>query len=98
MTDSAKETMAVKPSEAGLADIVACNSSICFIDGQAGRLIYRGYNVLELAERSNFEEVAYLLWYGRLPGLIEYDAFLDGFTNCMSCSKQISAIICIINQ
>ena len=67
-------------AKAGLEDIVACTSDICFIDGVDGRLVYRGYDVVELAEKSSFEEVAYLLWYGRLPGKIEFDVFLDGFT------------------
>lgn len=69
--------------ESGLADIVACDSDICFIDGENGRLVYRGYDALELAERSTFEEVAYLLWYGCLPRDTEYEAFLDGFTGSM---------------
>ena len=70
--------------EEGLADIIACNSAICFIDGQEGRLLYRGYNVVDLAENSTFEETAYLLWYGRLPGSTEFQAFLDGFTGSMA--------------
>lgn len=70
-------------SQAGLADVVACSSAICFIDGAGGRLMYRGYDAIELAGNSTFEEVAYLLWYGRLPGLTEFQAFLDGFTGCM---------------
>jgi len=69
--------------EAGLTDIVACNSAICFIDGKEGRLLYRGYDVLDLAANSTFEEVAYLLWYGRLPGQTEFQAFHDGFTGSM---------------
>lgn len=73
-----------KSNEAGLADVVACNSEICFIDGQKGRLVYRGYDVLDLARYSTFEEVAYLLWYGRLPGPTEFQAFLDGFTGSMT--------------
>lgn len=51
----------------GLADVVALSSRICFIDGRGGRLIYQGLDIRELAARSTFEEVAYLLWYGRLP-------------------------------
>jgi citrate synthase len=51
----------------GLEDVVALESRICFIDGREGRLIYRGYDIRDLASRSTFEEVAYLLWYGRLP-------------------------------
>lgn len=66
--------------EGGLAVVVACSSKICFIDGEKGRLLYRGYDVVDLAEFSTFEEVAYLLWFGRLPGLTEFQAFLDGFT------------------
>jgi citrate synthase len=73
----------MKQKEQGLSDVIACNSSICFIDGEGGRLIYRGYDVLDLARHSTFEEVAYLLWYGRLPGLTEFNAFLDGFTGSM---------------
>ncbi len=52
----------------GLQDVVALESQICFIDGKEGRLIYRGYDIRELAAQSTFEEVASLLWYGRLPG------------------------------
>jgi citrate synthase len=73
----------IKRPEAGLADVVACNSSICLVDGEHCRLLYRGYDIVDLAEHSTFEEVAYLLWYGRLPGFVEFQAFLDGFTGCM---------------
>lgn len=48
-----------KPSEAGLADVIACNSSICLVDGDNCRLLYRGYDIVDLAEHSTFEEVAY---------------------------------------
>ncbi|MGA8543159.1 MAG: citrate/2-methylcitrate synthase [Thermoplasmata archaeon] len=51
----------------GLEDVVALESRICFIDGREGRLIYQGYDIRDLAAHSTFEEVAYLLWYGRLP-------------------------------
>ena len=51
----------------GLQDVVALESEICFIDGREGRLLYRGYDIRQLAAQSTFEEVAYLLWYGRLP-------------------------------
>src|SRR3984893_3213234 len=52
---------------AGLEGIVAAESKICFIDGDAGILSYQGYNIHTLAEHATFEEVIYLLWYGRLP-------------------------------
>ena len=51
----------------GLEGIVAANSGICFIDGEAGVLAYRGIDIHELAESSTFEETTYLLWNGILP-------------------------------
>jgi len=51
----------------GLEGVVAANSSICYIDGDAGVLAYRGIDIHDLAEKSTFEETCYLLWFGRLP-------------------------------
>jgi citrate synthase len=51
----------------GLEGVVACNSSICYIDGEKGVLAYRGIDIHELADNSTFEEVCYLLWFGKLP-------------------------------
>lgn len=59
----------------GLEGIVATTSSICFIDGEAGVLSYRGIDIHELASRSTFEETAYLLWNGRLPTTAELEQF-----------------------
>jgi citrate synthase len=55
----------------GLEGVVATASSICFIDGEQGVLAYRGYDIHELADHSTFEEVCYLLWFGRLPNAEE---------------------------
>ena len=60
-------------SGAGLEGIIAAESSICFIDGQAGILSYQGFNIHTLAENATFEEVIYLLWNGRLPVQAELD-------------------------
>jgi len=51
----------------GLQDVVIATSDICAIDGQKGTLVYRGYDIHDLAGHATFEEVVYLLWYGRLP-------------------------------
>lgn len=80
-------------NEEGLADVVACNSDICFIDGLKGRLLYRGYDAIDLAKHSTFEETAYLLWYGRLPGATEFEAFLDGFTGSMNLPVETTMIL-----
>jgi citrate synthase len=60
---------------AGLEDVVITDSLITFIDGEKGILRYRGYDVEELAERSTYEEVSYLLLYGRLPSAEELGGF-----------------------
>ena len=51
----------------GLEGIVATTSKICYIDGEEGVLAYRGIDIHELADHSNFEETCYLLWFGKLP-------------------------------
>ena len=61
--------------KAGLEDVVVSTSDICFIDGHEGRLLYRGYDVDDLAAHSTFEEVAYLLWHGALPSKKEFERF-----------------------
>jgi citrate synthase len=55
----------------GLEGVVATTSSICYIDGDNGVLAYRGYDIHDLADHSTFEEVCYLLWFGRLPSASE---------------------------
>jgi citrate synthase len=59
------------PSKAGLEDVVAASSSICYLDGEHGVLAYRGYDIHDLAEHATFEEVCFLLWHGRLPNRAE---------------------------
>ncbi len=59
----------------GLEGIIATKSSICWIDGAAGVLAYRGIDIHELAEHSDFEETTYLLWFGKLPTASELAEF-----------------------
>src|SRR3954464_4886119 len=61
----------------GLEGVVAANSGICYIDGDEGVLAYRGIDIHELAEKSNFEEVCYLLWFGTLPKKEELEHFRE---------------------
>ena len=63
----------------GLKGVYFDRSEVCFIDGRAGELLYRGYSIHDLAERSTFEETCYLLLYGELPSrdaLATFDAEL----------------------
>jgi citrate synthase len=57
----------------GLEGVVVDTSNICFIDGNAGRLIYRGYDIHDLVANLSFEEVAYLVWNGSLPNQPQLD-------------------------
>ena len=58
---------------AGLEGVIAGESEICYIDGYAGILSYRGYNIHTLADNAIFEEVIFLLWNGWLPKQAELD-------------------------
>ncbi len=51
----------------GLQGVIIAQSDICSIDGERGKLTYRGYDIHDLATHSTFEEVVYLLWHGRMP-------------------------------
>ena len=57
--------------KAGLEDVVAATSAICYLDGDRGVLAYYGYDIHDLARSASFEEVCYLLWHGRLPNRAE---------------------------
>lgn len=63
-------TTDAKP-KAGLEDVVASSSAICYLDGERGVLAYYGYDIHDLARGASFEEVCYLLWHGRLPNRAE---------------------------
>jgi citrate synthase len=66
--------------DSGFVNTASCSSEITYIDGDAGILRYRGYPIEQLAEKSNFSEVSYLLIYGELPT----QAQLDDFTSKIS--------------
>ena len=57
----------------GLEGVVASQTAISMVDGENGRLVYRGYVIADLAEEMSFEEVAYLLWKGALPTRAELE-------------------------
>src|SRR5262249_59607915 len=66
---------------AGIEHAVGSPSEICFIDGHKGLLVYRGFDVDDLVANSNFEEVTYLLWYGKLPTRKELDAHVKALSS-----------------
>ena len=64
----------------GLEDVIAARSAICRVDGEAGRLYYRGYEIADLTAAASFEEVTHLLWFGELPSGAERAAFAARLT------------------
>ena len=77
----------------GLQDIVAASSTICFIDGDRGVLSYRGIDIHELADKSNFEEVCYLLWFGKLPNQKELDRLTRELAESRAIPEQVLRIM-----
>lgn len=73
----------------GFTSTGSCESSITYIDGDKGQCYYRGYPMDTLAEKSNFLEIAYLLWYGELPTKIEWGEFSDAIKNHTMVHEQI---------
>src|SRR6058998_2824841 len=61
--------------KAGLEDVIAARSAVCQVDGEGGRLYYRGYEIGDLARAVSFEDVTALLWFGELPSTAEAVAF-----------------------
>jgi citrate synthase len=69
----------------GLEGVVVAQSELSDIDGAAGRLLYRGYDIEDLATGASYEEVLYLLWTGALPTEEEFEAF----TSAMATERSV---------
>jgi citrate synthase len=79
-----------KPSR-GLADVVAASTALSDIDGQAGRLFYRGYDIDQIVGSATFEEIAYLLQRGSPPGRAELDGYLEEIAAARTLGKLVSS-------
>jgi citrate synthase len=79
--------MAMAPSR-GLADVVAASTALSDIDGHAGLLFYRGYDIHELAGAASFEEVAFLLQRGSAPNRSE----LEGYRAELAAGRELGAL------
>jgi citrate synthase len=77
----------------GLEGVLAAQSSVCFIDGAAGRLTYRGIDIQDLAEHSTFEETAFFLLFGHLPKQAELDAFVKQLQSERDVPAEILALL-----
>lgn len=94
MTDSAT----TEPIARGLKDVVIDKTSLCLIDGKAGRLLYRGYSIHDLAQYSTFEEVAYLLWHGELPTASQMERFRSDLSAAQTLPPSVMEVIRIVKD
>ena len=83
---------------AGLEGIVAAESNICYIDGDAGILSYYGFNIHTLAEHATFEEVIYLLWHGKLPTQTELDGIRAALVKHRSIPNQVRDFLADVGE
>ena len=74
----------------GYTSTGSCESAITYIDGDKGELLYRGYPIEQLAEKSSFLEVAYLLLYGDLPTAAQLEDFVSRVTNHTMLHEQMA--------
>jgi citrate synthase len=81
------------PPSKGLEGVVANQSAICYVFGEEGRLIYRGYDIHDLADHSTFEETAYLLLHGDLPARDQLKAFVVEVKAAQKLPKVVQRII-----
>jgi citrate synthase len=77
----------------GLQDVIVAETALSHVDGEKGHLIYRGRWAKDLALRHTFEEVAYLLWYGNLPGKEELARFRSRLAAERSLPERIKRVI-----
>ncbi len=77
----------------GLEDVVAARSAICQVDGEAGRLYYRGYEIGEVAASASFEDVTHLLWFGELPTPAQRGDFAARLDASRGLSPEIVAML-----
>jgi len=93
MTQQAPPSLKTSPKPSGLEGVVATQSSICFIDGDAGRLIYAGYDISDLVQHCSFEETVYLLWHGELPNAVQLASLKADIGRQMALPAHVKALL-----
>ena len=88
MTDQANEPKSAA-SSTGLRGVVAGTSTVSDVNGEKGELVYQGYNINDLAAKSTFEEVVYLLWHKRLPKRSELDELQQSLRRSYDLPREI---------
>src|SRR5690606_21015674 len=87
------QTNGIITLDPGYKNTGSCKSEITFLDGEKGILMYRGYPIEQLAEKSNFVEVMYLLLKGELPTASQLAAFNDDIKEYDMVSEDVTKIL-----
>jgi citrate synthase len=82
----------------GLKDVVLDTTESSYIDGEAGVLLYRGYNIHDLAQQSSFEEVCHLLLYGNLPTRSQLDQFSRRLTSYRTLPDEVIKVVRLVKD
>jgi 2-methylcitrate synthase len=77
----------------GLAGVSAGETALCTVGKEGAGLTYRGYDIYDLADNANFEEVAYLLLYGKLPSRAELDAYVAKLKTMRGLPDQVKQVL-----
>ncbi len=77
----------------GLEGAIACESKIGYVDGTKGWLVYRGYNIFDLAEKSSYEESSYIVLFGKLPTRAELDEFKQKLVANRKVPEQVLSVL-----
>src|SRR4051812_46751119 len=75
----------------GLENVIACTTEISTIHDTT--LLYRGYTIEDLASQCSFEEVIYLLWYGKLPNSAELEPFKNGLNANLELPESLKPVL-----
>ena len=85
--------MTEKKKVGGLAGVSAGATALCTVGKEGAGLTYRGYDIYDLVENANFEEVAYLLMHGHLPTQAEFDAFIESIKSMRGLPDQVKQVL-----
>jgi 2-methylcitrate synthase len=85
--------MTTKKKTGGLAGVTAGATALCTVGKEGAGLTYRGYDIYDLADNANFEEVAYLLMHGALPTQAEFDSFLEKIASLRGLPLEVRQVL-----
>jgi len=77
----------------GLEGVIVAESELSVIDGDAGKLVYRGYTIEDLAKGASYEEVLYLLWHGHLPNRDELSEFKQAMVDARGVDDDVISTV-----